>query len=91
MRISGEAHEKLAPKLYDFTGYRLPPSWGGITLGSLVLATTTPQEGWWEALVTEVKDEGLFVLKWRDSPDDPPFLRRAHQLGLLPAPTAVAA
>lgn len=86
-----EQHEKLAPKLYDFTGYRLPPSWGDITLGSLVLAATAPQEGWWEALITEVKDDGLFVLKLRDSPDDPPILRCAHQLGLLPVSTAIAA
>lgn len=79
-----EAHEKLAPALYDFSGYRLPTGWDGITLGSLVLATVAPEDGWYEALVTEVKNDGLLLLKWRDWPDEPPFLRRAHQLALLP-------
>ena len=46
---------------------------------------------WYESLITEVKDDGLFVLKWRDWPDEPPFLRRAHQLGLLPIAATVAA
>lgn len=86
-----EEHEKLAPALYDYTGYRLPRGWGEIKLGSLVLATVGPQEGWYEALITEAKDDGLFVLKWRDWPDEPPFLRRAHQLALLPGGAVTAA
>ncbi|QJP14606.1 hypothetical protein G3545_13700 [Starkeya sp. ORNL1] len=85
------AHEAAAPKLYDFSGYQLPPSWGNIKLGSLVLATIAPMDGWYEALIAEVKDDGLFVLKWRDWPEEPPFLRRAHQLALLPTGNSAAA
>lgn len=85
-------HEKLAPTLYDFSAFRLPLGWGEIGPGHLVLATIAPQDGWYEALVTEVKDDGgLFVLSWRDWPDEPPFLRRAHQLALLPVIATAAA
>lgn len=85
-------HEKLAPALYDFSAYRLPPGWGEIGPGHLVLATVGAQEGWYEALITEVKDDGgLFVLSWRDWPDEPAFLRRAHQLALLPIIATAAA
>ena len=83
-------HAEAAPKLYEFTGYQLPPGWGDIKLGSLVLATVAPMDGWYEALITEVKDDGLFVLKWRDWPEDGAILRRAHQLGLLPAGNSAA-
>ncbi|MCB4767310.1 hypothetical protein LGR54_01720 [Ancylobacter sp. Lp-2] len=79
-------HASLAPTLYDFSGSRLPTDWGDIKLGSLVLATAEPNEGWWEATITEVKASDLFVLKWRDWPDEPLFLRTKRQLALLPPP-----
>lgn len=85
-------HEKFAPALYDFSAYRLPLGWGDIGPGHLVLATVAPQDGWYEALITEVRDDGgLFVMTWRDWPDQPSFLRRAHQLALLPIIATAAA
>lgn len=84
------AHETRAPSLYDFSGYKLPTDWGDIHLGHTVLAIVEPGEGWWEAFVVEVKEKDLFVLRWRDWPEDPLFVRRAHQLALLPAPARAA-
>ena len=83
-------HASLAPTLYDFTGYRLPTDWGDIKLGSLVLATVEPNEGWWEAYIAEVKASDLFVLKWREWPDEALFLRTKRQIALLPPPDRAA-
>ena len=41
-------------------------------------------EGWFEAVVTEAKGDDLFLVKWRDWPDNAPFLRKRHQLAILP-------
>ncbi|KLK93932.1 hypothetical protein AA309_05470 [Microvirga vignae] len=61
----------------------LPCSWADIGVGSVVLATTAPMDGWYESVVTDVKGHDLFVLKWRDWPDEPAFVRRRWHLGLL--------
>ena len=59
-------------------------TWAEIGAGALVLAAETPTEPWYPAIVSEAKGEGLFVLQWRDFPDEPAFVRRADDLGLLP-------
>ena len=61
---------------------KAPCSWADIDVGSLVLATEGPSEGWWESVVLE-KNAELFTLKWRDWPDLPRFVRRRWQLALL--------
>jgi hypothetical protein len=61
----------------------LPCGWADIGVGSVVLATTAPMDGWYESVVTAVKGHDLFVLKWRDWPDEPAFARRRWHLGLL--------
>jgi hypothetical protein len=48
---------------------------GGVARGSLVLASVGSAEGWWESLVIEMHDD-LMTLKWRDWPEEPPFVRR---------------
>jgi len=58
--------------------------WARINRGSIVLATEGPMEGWFEAVVTEAKGDDLFLLKWRDWPNNAPFLRKRHQLAILP-------
>ena len=58
-------------------------SWSEVAVGSLVLASDGPAEGWREALVVEAHAEDVFTLKWRDFPDDPPLLRRRQHIGLL--------
>jgi hypothetical protein len=46
------------------------------------LASSGPEDGWWESVVLEAKAD-LFTLKWRDWPDLPSFVRRRWQLALL--------
>jgi hypothetical protein len=56
--------------------------------GSVVLASVGAGEGWWEAWVLEAHDD-LVTLQWRDSPDEPVFVRRKSQIALL-FPTSTA-
>jgi hypothetical protein len=65
---------------------KLPGGWGDIGVGSVVLATTGPDEGWYEAEVIEILDD-VMKLRWCSWPDDPVIARRFSQVGLLP-PTA---
>jgi hypothetical protein len=62
-----------------------PSTWAAITVGSVVLVTEgRPQEGWWEAIVIEVKAGDLLVLRWRDFPeDDSLIVRKRQQVALL--------
>jgi len=41
-------------------------------------------EGWLEAVVTKPKGDDLFLVKWRDWPDNARFRRGRHQLAILP-------
>lgn len=66
-------------------------SWASITVGSVVLASEGPMEGWYEAVVTAAKPDHLFKLKWRDWPDEPAFVRTRGRLGLLPPDEAAKA
>ncbi|WP_210485389.1 hypothetical protein [Microvirga antarctica] len=67
-----------------------PSSWSDIRVGSVVLATEGRQmEGWFEAVVTAAKPNDLFLVKWREWPDDQPFVRKREHLALLP-PTEAA-
>ena len=61
---------------------KAPCGWADIDVGSLVLATEGPGDGWWESVVLEAEAE-LFTLKWRDWPDLPRFVRRRWQLAIL--------
>lgn len=65
-------------------GHR-PTDWTDIALGSVVLATEGPQEGWFESVVVELRDDNIFLVRWRDWPDEPHFARHRNQLGLLPS------
>lgn len=61
----------------------LPPDWSKIRLGSVVLASLEPEDGWWPAVITEDKGDGLFLLQWQGWDDWGPFLRKREQLALL--------
>ncbi|QCI98836.1 hypothetical protein [Agrobacterium larrymoorei] len=61
----------------------LPDSFDKIIVGSVVLATEGPLEGWYEAKVMEVKAEGSLRLQWRDYLDDPAFTRRIDQVAII--------
>lgn len=60
-----------------------PPDWSKIVFGSLVLAQESLDDGWFEAIVVEVKGDDLFMLRWRDYPDAEPIARKRHTLALL--------
>ncbi|MBX9459501.1 MAG: hypothetical protein KL863_27660 [Rhizobium sp.] len=63
---------------------QLPPDWSKIKVGSVVLASDRQSDGWWEALVEAEKDDNMLVLRWRQSPEMDPFLRKVDQVALLP-------
>lgn len=72
------------PKAEDIA-VSLPESIEVIGQGSLVLACEGPQMGWFESIVLDAKEDDLFVLRWRDWPDEPHFARRRNQLALVPS------
>lgn len=59
-----------------------PTDWTQIKVGSLVLAEEAPADGWFEALVVEVRDRDMFRLKWRDY-DEPNITRHVSRLALM--------
>jgi hypothetical protein len=83
----GEATSGAAAKLSAPTAAAprasLPEGWDKLRVGNLVLASVERDDGWWPAIVTEDKGDGLFVLKWEDWSDWEPFLRKREDLALL--------
>lgn len=70
-------------------GIDLPKDWSAIKVGSVVLASETREDGWWEAKVTEAKPNNVFILAWVDWPDLEPFVRHRERLALMfPRPFA---
>jgi len=61
----------------------LPQDWSKIVVGSLVLCSDDPDQGWFLAVVVKVADDGLLTLRWRDWVDLPPFTRKREQIALL--------
>ena len=66
----------------------VPTTWADIAVGSAVLASSGPDEGWWPSVVVEDRGEGLFVVRWQDYDDEPSFVRRADDLALMPRSAA---
>ncbi|MBY3245136.1 hypothetical protein HFO16_27745 [Rhizobium laguerreae] len=65
------------------TPSNVPDDWGKIVVGSLVLATDDPLEGWFEATVIELKPDNVLRLQWRHYLDLPPFNRKLEDVALL--------
>jgi len=65
------------------TPSNVPGDWSKILIGSLVLATEDPLEGWFEATVIELKPDNVLRLQWRHYLDLPPFNRRLEDVALL--------
>ncbi|ARO31742.1 hypothetical protein NXC14_CH03858 [Rhizobium sp. NXC14] len=61
----------------------VPGGWDKVVVGSLVLATEDPLEGWFEATVVELKPDNVLRLQWRHYLDLPPFNRRLEDVALL--------
>jgi hypothetical protein len=60
----------------------LPKTWQEISLGDLVVAQESPEDGWYEAIVAEVNGDMLTV-RWRDYPRERKIVRHRQRLGLL--------
>lgn len=68
----------------------LPKDWLDIPARSRVIAIDDPADGWWEAKVTHSHLSGtgdqavlMLTLEWIGFPDEPNFVRRAHQVALM--------
>ncbi|MER9141831.1 hypothetical protein NKH92_03980 [Mesorhizobium sp. M0871] len=61
----------------------LADPWAGLAVGSIVLASEGPEEGYFEARIMKVKAKGMFTLKFRDYPEAPQVDRAYYQLGLI--------
>jgi hypothetical protein len=61
---------------------RLPPNWDGIATGDVVVAQETLEDGWYEAIVVEVRGE-MLTLRWHDWPKDRSFSRHRLSIALL--------
>jgi hypothetical protein len=60
----------------------LPPDWGSIGVGDVVIANQSHDDGWFEAIVVEQNGD-MFTLRWRDYPRERRVLRHRFRLGLL--------
>lgn len=60
-----------------------PEDWSKIKVGSLVLASDGPGDGWYEADVVEVLPDEKFKLRWFQWPDLPDFVRPVTDIALL--------
>jgi hypothetical protein len=69
----------------------LPRNWHEVGLGDLVVAQEEdPEDGWYEAIVTEVAGD-MLTLRWRDYPRLRRIVRHRLRVGLLyPGPQTAA-
>ncbi|MBX9453223.1 MAG: hypothetical protein KL801_15550 [Mesorhizobium sp.] len=67
----------------DDPKFTLPDDWSKIVADSLVLAYSADDESWFEAAVVETKGVDEVVLRWRDWPEMPNFVRRRQHLALM--------
>ena len=63
----------------------LPRTWDEIEPGHLVIAQESLDNGWWEAIVLERKDD-VFTLRFRDYPQLPKFFRHRSAIALMNPP-----
>jgi hypothetical protein len=60
----------------------LPATWNDIAPGHLVIAQESLENGWWEAIVINVKDD-MLTIRFRDYPNLPKFYRHRTAVALL--------
>jgi hypothetical protein len=63
----------------------LPRTWDEIAAGHLIIAQETLDLGWWEAIVIARKDD-MFMLRFRDYPKIPRFVRHRSAIALMSPP-----
>jgi hypothetical protein len=88
-KASGEASAQSASEAVQEESR--PTDFSNIIKGSLVLAEDKPMEGWFEAIVLEVRDRDMFRLQWRDYPDELLITRHRTRLALMMQLDAAAA
>ena len=86
---SGKEASKLATAA---TANSIPPAtkskaeaarnWTDVKVGSLVIAQESFVEGWWEAIVTEVRPDTVTV-RWRDYPHQAAVSRTKAEVAFL--------
>src|SRR5262245_31455009 len=59
----------------------LPKSWNEIATGHLVVAQESHENGWWEAIVLECKED-MLTIRFRDYPALPKFYRHRTAVAL---------
>ena len=60
----------------------LPRTWDEIEPGHLVIAQESLDNGWWEAIILDRKDD-VFTLRFRDYPQLPKFFRHRSAIALM--------
>ena len=78
---SGKASTRAGTKAAAETP-PLPKSWEDIKVGSLVIAQLSEEEGWWEAIVSNIAND-MITVRWRDYPLTRPVARRRTELALF--------
>lgn len=87
-KVAAPADDPAKPPV-STPGIDLPKDWSAIKVGSVVLASESREEGWFEAKVLEAKPNDVFILQWSDYPDYEPFVRHRERLALMfPRPFA---
>jgi hypothetical protein len=71
-----------SPKIVGSSEPRTPTSWKEIEAGALVIAHESSEDGWWEAIVTEINAD-IVTLRWRDYPRQPAVNRTRSQIAFL--------
>jgi hypothetical protein len=75
---------KKASKANGSGPVKQPCGWADIQVGAIVLASAPPKYfEWYECRVLAVEGEDSFTLRYCDWPDEPTFVRRRVQLGLM--------
>src|SRR5271166_4053089 len=64
----------------------LPRTWDEIAPGHLVIAQESLDNGWWEAIIIDRKDD-VFTLRFRDYPQLPKFFRHRSGIALMNPPS----
>ena len=60
----------------------LPRTWQEISIGDLVIAQESLEDGWYEAIAMDISGD-MITLRWRDYPKERRFVRHRRRLGLL--------
>ena len=63
----------------------LPRTWDEVAPGHVVVAHELIEDGWWEAIIIDRKDD-VFTLRYRDFPKLPKFVRHRSSIALIYPP-----